>query len=230
MGLGLLLLLLAQPADQLVDTARSARGEEVPYVLNAVNAQPRYVLILFPGGSGNMNPRMQGDRVMYGFSGNFLIRSRKLMVDEEFATVSTNSTSNTEHIQAVIDDINRRFAGARIYLMGTSAGTSSTLALAGYLSDKIAGEIHTASFTEVRRLDPRKYKNRHLIVHHKDDGCRYTPFFAGEESHRRYGTDFIVMEGGISTGDACEAFAHHGFNGIERETVDTIKAWIRKGG
>lgn len=38
------------------------------------------------------------------------------------------------------------------------------------------------------------------------------------------------MEGGISTGDECGAFAHRGFNGIERETSEAIKAWIRKGG
>jgi len=49
---------------------------------------------------------------------------------------------------------------------------------------------------------------------------------AGEASHRNYGTELIEVEGGKSTGDDCEAFAHHGYNGIERETVDKIKAWI----
>ena len=41
-----------------------------------------------------------------------------------------------------------------------------------------------------------------------------------------YGTELIEMEGGKSTGDDCEAFAYHGYNGIEAETVDKIKAWI----
>ena len=38
------------------------------------------------------------------------------------------------------------------------------------------------------------------------------------------------MEGGISVGHPCEAFAYHGYNGIERETIDAIKKWIRQGG
>ena len=42
--------------------------------------------------------------------------------------------------------------------------------------------------------------------------------------------ELIAMEGGISVGDPCEARAYHGFNCIERETIDAIKQWIRKGG
>jgi hypothetical protein len=47
-------------------------------------------------------------------------------------------------------------------------------------------------------------------------------------SHRKYGTELIEMSGGTSTGDDCEAYAHHGYNGIEQATVDRIKAWIAK--
>lgn len=188
------------------------------------------MIILFPGGSGTVNPRMQDGNLVYGFKGNFLLRARAFIVDDEFATVTTNSTQSEERIQALLDDIKSRFPNAQIYLMGTSNGTGPTMALAGYLSDKIAGEIHTSSGSEIYRFDARKYKNRQLIVHHKDDTCRSTPFFAAEASHQRYGNDFIAMEGGVSVGDPCEAFAHHGYNGIERETVDAIKKWIKRGG
>jgi hypothetical protein len=78
-------------------------------------------------------------------------------------------------------------------------------------------------------LDAKKYKNRHLIVHHRHDGCHRTSFGAAEAAHSRYGTDLIVMDGGMSVGDPCEAFAYHGYNGIERETVDAIKKWIKQG-
>jgi hypothetical protein len=144
--------------------------------------------------------------------------------------VTTNSTQSEERIQAVLDDLGRRFPEARIYLVGTSNGTWSTMALAGYLSDKIAGEIHTSSLNGIYDFDARRYKNRQLVVHHKDDACRVTPFSAAKASHDRFGNDFIVMQGGISVGDPCEAFAHHGYNGIERETVEAIKKWIRQGG
>jgi len=35
------------------------------------------------------------------------------------------------------------------------------------------------------------------------------------------------MEGGISVGDPCEPFGHHGFNWTESETIDAIKKWIK---
>jgi hypothetical protein len=236
-GLAVLLAasaLSSQPCraeEELITSARYPGGEQVPYILDfEKTAPPRYVIILFPGGAGTVDPRMENGKLVYGFRGNFLLRSRKFIVDDRFATVTTNSTQSEQRIQAVLDDIKTRFPDARVYLMGTSNGTFSTMALAGYLSDKIAGEIHTSSLSKIYGFDARKYKNRHLVVHHKDDACRLTLFSSAKASHEKYGNDFIAMEGGISVGDPCEAFAHHGYNGIERETVDAIKKWILQGG
>ena len=215
-------------AEELVSTARYANGEAVPYILNTGNGTPKYVVILFPGGTGIMDPRMENGRLVYGFSGNFLIRSRRHIVDDEFATVSTNSSRSEERIQAVLDDIKRRFPEARIYLMGTSAGTDPTRSLAGYLSGRIAGVIHTSSMNAIRGLDAKKYANRQLLVHHRNDPCPYTQYSSALASHENYGTELITMEGGISTGDRCEALSYHGYNGIERETVEAIKKWIRQ--
>jgi hypothetical protein len=215
--------------EDLITTAQKKDGEMVPYILNYNNLSPNYVLILFPGGSGIVDPHMEDGKLAYKAKNNFLLRARNHFVDDEFVTVSTNSTQKTERIQAVIDDLKKRFPVARIYLIGTSKGTYDTMRLAEYLSDKIAGEVHTSSLQSIYSFDAKKYANRHLIVHHRDDSCKSTPFNAAEHSHTSYGTDFIVMEGGISTGDACEAFAHHGYNGIEKETVDAIKKWIKQG-
>jgi len=216
--------------EELISTAVQATGEQVPYILNSANATPRYVVILFPGGTGNVDPRMRDGVLVYGFQGNFLVRARPFIVDDEFATVTTNSSDSEARIQAVLDDLKRRFPRALVYLMGTSNGTASTMKLAPYLSERIAGVIHTSSRSEIYSFDSRQYKNRQLIVHHKRDVCRGTPYFAAEDSHKRYGTDFIPMDGGISVGHPCEAFAYHGYNGIERETIDAIKKWIRHGG
>ena len=215
--------------ETLITSAHYASGEQVPYILNHKNPSPKFVLILFPGGSGAVNPRMEDGKLVYGFKGNFLLRARKFIVDDEFATVTTNSTESKERIQALLDDIKIRYPAAQIYLAGTSRGTFSTIALAPYLEDKIAGEIHSSSMNQIYFFDARKFKNRHLVVHHRNDQCRATPFSSAESSHTKYGNDFIAMEGGISTGDPCEAFSHHGYNGIEEETVAAIKKWIRKG-
>jgi hypothetical protein len=208
-----------------------ASGEVVPYVLNmASGTAPRYVLILFPGGAGLVDPRIENGTLVYNAASNFLLRARAFLVDEEFATIATNATSSEERVQGLLDDVHRRFPAARIYVMGTSRGTIDTMTLAGYLSDRVAGEIHTSSMQRVASFDASKYHNRHLIVHHRDDSCRHTPTTAAQWAHDRYGDELILMEGGISKGDDCGPFAHHGYNGIERETADAIKQWVKQGG
>lgn len=215
--------------EELIATAYEKNGEIVPYVLNYNNLSPSYVLILFPGGRGIVDPHMEDGALVYKAKNNFLLRARNYFVDNEFVTVSTNSTQNPERIQAVIDDLKKRFPTARIYLIGTSKSTFDTMQLAEYLADKIAGEVHTSSLQSIYSFNAKKYGNRHLVVHHRDDSCKSTPFSAAEHSHNTYGNDFIVMEGGIAVGDPCEPFAHHGYNGIEKETVDAIKKWIKQG-
>lgn len=132
-----------------------------------------------------MDPRLVGGKLAYGFRRNFLLRARTFIVDDDFLTVSTNSTQSDERVQALLDDLTRRFPTARIYLMGTSAGSDATLRLAGYLSERIAGEIHTSAPQAINDFDARKYKNRHLIVHHRNDSCRFTPFSAARASQER---------------------------------------------
>lgn len=213
--------------EALIRTAVTPAGDTVPYILNRAGDAPRYVLILFPGGNGVVNPHLEDGQLVYDKKGNFLLRARPFWVDDEFATATTNSSSDEARIQALIDDLKKRFPGAVLYLVGTSRGTYDTMALAGYLADKIAGEIHTSSLSGIASFDAQQYKNRHLIVHHALDACRVTPFYSAKSAHEKYGTELIVMEGGISVGPACEAFAYHGYNGIEAETVAKIKTWIK---
>ena len=139
--------------EELVTTAQAASGETVPYVLDSRSASPKYVVILFPGGSGEVNPRWMNGRIVYRAKSNFLLRARPLLVDEQFAAVATNSTSRPDRVQPLLDDLKRRFPDARIYLMGTSRGTYDTMALADYLSGRIAGEIHSSSLAAVASFD-----------------------------------------------------------------------------
>ncbi len=40
--------------------------------------------------------------------------------------------------------------------------------------------------------------------------------------------ELIAFKGGEDRGDPCEAYAHHGFNGIEEQVVKRIAEWITK--
>jgi hypothetical protein len=220
---------LCLAGEDLITTAHYNSGEMVPYILNSSNLTPRYIIILFPGGAGNMDPHLEDGKLVYGFRKNFVIRTRRFIVDDEFATVATNASQSKERIQAILDDLKNRFPKAQIYLMSTSKGTFDSMELAGYLSDKIAGVIHTSSLARVASFDASQYKNRQLLVHHRNDGCHVTPYNAAQAAHDKYGTELITMEGGITVGDPCEPFGHHGFNGIESETIAAIKKWIKQG-
>lgn len=224
-----LLVYPCHAAEELITSAHYANGDVIPYILDFTNLTPRYVVILFPGGSGQVNPHIANGKLVFHLKDNFLLRTRSFLVDAEFAAVVTDSTQSEQRIQAILNDLKQRFATAQIYLMSTSNGTFDSIKLAGYLSNKIAGEIHTSSLDIVSNFDARQYKNRQLLVHHAQDNCRVTPLYAAQTSHDEYGTELIVMNGGKSVGDACHAMAYHGFNGIERETIAAIKHWIKQG-
>ena len=230
---GLLLALFchaAWAADELA-SGKMADGTSVAYVLTTSGGQkPAYAVILMPGGKGIMSPRLDGNgKPVFAFGGNFLIRSRSIFAEGPFVAASTDATSTSDRIMAIVADLQRRYPGVKVYVVGTSRSTEATMALARPLDGKVTGFVHTSSMNPISSFDPRGLKSRNLIVLHKGDACAVTKPSNGVASHRSYGTELIEMDGGKSTGDDCEAYAHHGYYGIERETVEKIKQWISAG-
>ena len=218
----------AWAADELV-LVRSHDAGAVAYVLTTGGSTPAYAVILMPGGNGILDPRMTNGRLTMRAGGNFLIRSRALFAAGPFVAASTDATTSPERILAIAGDLQQRFGPLKVYVIGTSRSTESTMALAAPLDGKVAGFVHSSSMSAISGFDTRPYKSRHLIVLHKGDVCRVTLPTAGEAAHRKFGTELIEMDGGKATGPDCEAFSHHGYNGIEAETVNKIKAWIVAG-
>jgi hypothetical protein len=220
---------VASAADELA-TATLSSGEAFNYILTTRSpGKIAYGVILMPGGNGRLTPRMVGGRLVFAAGGNFLIRSREVFADQQFVAASTDATTTPDQILAIVRDLDKRYGPIAIYVIGTSRSTEATMALSRPLDGQVAGFIHSSSMSGIAGFDTRGFKSRHLIVLHKMDACRVTSPSAGVSAHNKYGTELIEMEGGKSTGDDCEAFAHHGYNGIERETVDKMKAWITAG-
>lgn len=231
--LATILAFIAAPAvaAEEIAVAQPAGGAPFNYLLTSQPGQPRYAIILMPGGQGILNPRMENGRIALAMGGNFLIRSRGLFADGRFVAASTDATTSPGRILAIVQDLQRRYGPQlQAYVVGTSRSTESTMALSAPLDGKVAGFVHTSSMNGIASLDPRRYRSRHLIVYHRGDACRATRPSASAASAASFGTETIEMQGGTSVGEDCEARAHHGYNGIERETVDRIKAWIAKGG
>jgi hypothetical protein len=229
-----LLLLLASPAtwagDELA-SGKMADGTSVPYVLTTGGGTPAYAVILMPGGVGVLSPHLHSDgSVAFSNGDNFAVRVRGIFAEGPFVAATTDRTSTPDRILAIVADLQRRYPGVKVYVLGFSSSTQSTMALAKPLDGKVAGFVHSSSMNAIASLDPHGLKSRHLIVVHNGDICPATNPSNGMASNRKYGTPLIVMEGGRSIGFECGPVAHHGFYGVERETVDKIKQWIMAGG
>jgi hypothetical protein len=222
-------LLAASPVragDELV-IVRQASGADVPYILTDKDGnRPTHAVVLMPGGTGQLNARMQDGKLAFGFSGNFLIRTRVIFAGGRFVTASTDASSSVPRMLAIVEDLERRWPGIQTYIAGTSRSSLVTMSLSQPLDGRVAGFIHSSSMNPIASFDTRSFKSRHLIVTHTGDVCRATRADSSLANHRAYGTPIIVMEGGKSVGDECDAWSHHGYNGVERATVERIKAWI----
>ena len=127
-----------------------------------------------------------------------------------------------------------------VWLVGTSRGTQSAAFVATERSPERGGPDGIVLTLSMLR-DPRgrplpdmpldRITIPVLVVHHKQDECRLTAFadvprlMAGLTKARD--KELMAVEGGANEGDPCEAFAYHGYNGLEREVVAKIAGWIR---
>jgi hypothetical protein len=79
-------------------------------------------------------------------------------------------------------------------------------------------------------MDFRRVRIPVLVVHHEQDECRATLYRDIPRLMQKLEPlarkELLTFKGGENRGDPCEAFAHHGFNGLEREVVDQMSRWI----
>jgi pimeloyl-ACP methyl ester carboxylesterase len=221
-------------------------------VLVLAPVQPRAAVVLFAGSHGGLQLSTDGG---FGWGkGNFLIRSRELFAEQGLlvAVVDAPSDRQTEpflggfrqtpgHVtdaKAVIAWLKQR-APVPVWLVGTSRGTQSAAFIATQASPASGGPDGLVLTSSILR-DPRgrpvpdmpldRVTVPVLVVHHRQDGCRLCLFadvprlMAGLSASPR--AELLAFEGGTSRGDPCEAFAHHGYNGLEREVVAKIAGWI----
>jgi len=216
--------------------------------------KPRASLILFAGGHGNLNIGRNGE-IGWGRA-NFLIRSRELFVDKDFLVTVVDAPSDrksnrgmlfgfrtsVEHARdiAVVVSYLRKRAPVPVWLVGTSRGSTSAANAAIRITQAGAdGVVLTSSVT--RRNDAggnlldmalEKIKIPALVVHHKDDECRDTPYGGVKDIMERLKNSSISERISFTGGDTpvsgpCRPKSQHGFYGIEEEVVHAISQWIK---
>jgi len=239
----------AQSTSRIVDVP--TRPGITQRILLLEPTQPRAVVILYAGGHGGLRLSPQGD-FAWG-KGNFLVRSRELFAAQGLVVAVVDAPSDRQEppyfagfrqssesaadARAVIAWLRRR-TKLPVWIVGTSAGTQSAAYIAHALEGRDAadGVALTASVLRDRRgrslleMPLEKIRIPVLVVHHEEDGCVACPFAEVPALMRRLASaprkELVAVRGGDSRGDPCEAFAHHGFNGLERDVVARMAAWI----
>jgi len=247
---GQCLPLRAQTTAQVVDIA-TRPGVTQRFIYLAPD-KPRAAVILLPGGHGGLQVFPNGS-LKWG-DDNFLVRMRELFAQKGLAVALVDAPSDRqsppflsgfrqspEHVidlKAVIAWL-RDKTGVPVWLVGTSRGTQSAAWIATQLA-RVEGGPDGLVLTSTILSDPRsravpampleRVAVPVLVVHHQQDGCKLCAFSEALALMEKFAAaprkELIAVSGGVSKGDPCEAWAYHGFNGLETEVVGRIADWI----
>jgi dienelactone hydrolase len=238
-----------QGAERVVDIP-TRPGITQRFILTAP-PDAKATVILFAGGHGGLQISETG-ALGWG-KGNFLVRSAPLFAAQQLAVAIIDAPSDrqspphlsgfrqsAEHAEDVKSVITwlRENTRQPVWLVGTSRGTQSAAAVATRLqgSEGPNGIVLTATVVSDPRGRPvtdmavDTLQIPVLLVHHEQDACRVTllrdlPRLM-DKLTRAARKELITFRGGENHGDPCEAMAYHGFNGLEKDVVARIAAWI----
>ena len=231
-----------------VEQVATREGVSVP-IYTYWHAAAVATVVLFSGGAGGYG-QIGADG--WPTSGNFLIRTGKHWASYPFNIVMVGRPSDGIDLSLGAVRIGKLHAAdntaifkaikgkspAPIWVVGTSMGTIS--AAAATIADSeslIACLVLTSSITAykvpgaVPRQDLEKIRVPTLVLHHDSDACGACPpseakQLAGQLKNAPLKKTILVSGGSGATGNPCEPMHHHGFVGIQDETVDRIAEWI----
>jgi hypothetical protein len=227
-------------------------GLQVSYLLGQPkNAGERSVFLLFNGGEGAGTYELLNDGTI-NLSVSFLARTAPLFVrdgvsvaimqppsDRVRGGMSCGFRASEDHLQdigKVIESLAHR-GFERIFLTGHSNGTfSAAFAGSRIENNRIKGVVLLSSISTLWHCYIGPYistvRYRVLMVHHRDDGCRVTPFSGAKKlfSALPPKAAFVEVRGGADPrGDACRSLHRHAFVGREKEVIETITDWAGTG-
>lgn len=248
MALGFASLATAQE----VVTLQTRPGVTLPiFIANMGGKKPEAAALLLIGGGGNIGLRVENGQPKFS-AGNFLPRSRREFIRNGILPVILDnptdqqrgdgmsdefreSAAHAADIRAVRAELEKRYPGLPVFVVGTSRSTLSAAHLAKSLPNDLKGGVLTSSlFYAGQRQGARQVlaayrwsdiKIPMLIVHHENDACGATPYFEAKRLASRY--PLITVHGGKPPESGpCDPLHNHGFYGKEAETVDAIAAWM----
>lgn len=217
-------------------------------VIYAPAAKPVAAAVLFQGGGGAIGIFSNGSmRVGTGF----LSGGAQRFTDNDISVLIPDVPSDRRTLDGFRDSaihaednaaliaFLREKAKTPVWAVGTSNGSLSAAAAAGLLKDRGPdGVVLTSSTTQapfpqlhsVLLAPLQDVKTPVLIVHHKADACRFTPYaampalMAALKSAGKI--ELIPVEGGTNHGNPCHS-GYHQFQNIEAAVTKNIADWIK---
>jgi hypothetical protein len=203
--------------------------------------EAKAAVLLFPGGGGMLHLSEDGSTK----NGHTFVRSKNLWAQYEINAILVDTPYDLgdlrrgdlryqdDHLQRVgeVIDFYSKKLSIPIWIFGHSMGSST---VSNYLNQVnknrimpaggiIAGTIRTVSINS-------NVTAPLMAIHHRQDSCPSTPPNISIEIIRSRSKDprskLVLIEGGISEGDVCQAFAYHGFNQTESTLVDAAASFI----
>ena len=223
----------ALPGDRRAEAAGGI--EQTTVSVGGVNAalltppHPHGALVLLAGGDGNIGVGADG---AIAREGNQLVRTRMAYAARGFAVLVPDCCVN---VAAAVDYMGKF---GKVTLVGASRGTQRAarglaagarparlVLTSGFLSDASGDPDNViAILGSPAALPPT------LIVHHRHDECGKTspegvpPFLAWAGGRARV----VWLDGGASEGNLCDAWAHHGFNGVDAQVVGVVSGFAAR--
>jgi hypothetical protein len=183
---------------------------------------PRASVILMPGGSGAISAGDHGD--IHGLNGNQLVRTRQAYAARGLAVLVVDAGTPLAAAVQYMAAIKRP-----VTVIATSRGTiraaqgiaNGARPDALVLTSGLLGPESGSGQNVMSILGSPSALPRTLVIEHREDSCKLTlpagvePFVKWSGGRARA----AWVSGGANEGDACEARAHHGFNGVDGQVV-----------
>jgi pimeloyl-ACP methyl ester carboxylesterase len=243
-------------ADELITLKTRPEVTQSMLLWEPYSPSPDIVIVLFPGGAGNVGLGLKDGRAEaarpYLFS-----RQRELFAQPQFAVAVIDTPSDQKgmeeefrqsanhfaDMEAVARELRGRFPKARIVLMAHSRGTVSAGYVARALGDRVgaivlfSGRYHVTprapdappggpGGSGLSGLDLGSLKSSVLLVHHAKDACPATPFAQAEALSARIPTIRANGSDEASSGPPCGLGTNHWFVGMEKAVGEEVVKWL----
>jgi hypothetical protein len=245
----------ARANDATVVSVPTPRGVSQAFILIKPD-HPVASVILFAGGHGALGLKSASSmkwgagnfmvRTRDAFAGhNLMVAVVDAPSDQQqgMNAIFRMSSSHANDIGAVVAYLKKQ-AAVPVWLVGTSMGTFSAadgaIATAG-----VDGLVLTSTITRsmpqwdiaksrpegVASMALEQVKVPTLIVSHRKDACKASPPANAPDLKMRLSkaskVEIVLLDGGKPPrSDPCEAWAPHGYFGVEKEAVDTIARFV----